>query len=104
MTVESFKDDVQHVAPYAFQGGIQSVRSGVKKNQSIYHNYSYHPQFLLLQFYRPVYDSNWNLANLATVLYPEIQISSAITMWKSRRNLMSSKTSFKHCQKLIKSC
>jgi len=29
--IESFKADVQHVAPYAFQGGIQSVRSGVNK-------------------------------------------------------------------------
>ena len=27
--LESFKADVQLVAPYAFQGGIQSVRSGV---------------------------------------------------------------------------
>ena len=35
LTVESFKADVQHVAPYhpgpyAFQGRIKKVRSGVK--------------------------------------------------------------------------
>jgi len=29
--LESFKADVQLVAPYAFQGGIKSVRSGVNK-------------------------------------------------------------------------
>ena len=33
--LESFKADVQLVAPYAFQGGIKSVRSGVKTVASL---------------------------------------------------------------------